>query len=509
MALFKAKKKNVDEYETEASLPDFYIDTNGYVMFENATLGGADILEVIPHVPTEGWTHQDPVFHDTSTDDDNYTPSTDRTWDDYRNVIVPGWVAFLNGLQETSGGDNAIHLQILAKKCRCDEWETRWDYAGVEARKEFGGLISDVRSGYVRNTRDKWIAARASEYIDLIDGWRNSVNRLSGNVFDVRKLPAYKTKFFIIISYTPSSEGWWLDGRDTDYYVRDNNSAMALFRDDKAVDRVTSFLTHKQRKKQEREEGGTIGDFFWIESDRTAQILYTRERKIMKIIDDWNRKNKNCSMPFHLRKVDEREAAALIRFFPNILTPYWDKIWNLQVDTNDVLYRQKVRKALDLGDASFLDAENTKSLMESVAEDNVDLSHGDSQKESFLDRYKGKSFDEIGDVSNEYDDLSWTPEREEQRAEHISEMEVRKQANVDLWGDLDTSLVLDDEYKTAAQRREDFIKKYRQMPDPDSMAGITRKHDEVISGSSNNKNGLASKRGANSRHGDDHSNEKR
>ena len=465
MGLFRAKKKDVEICETEMSLPSYHIDMNGYVIFDDTWLGGADVIEVIPHVPTEGFTHEDPVFHDTSTDDEDYKPSTDHTWDDVRSTVMPAWVHFLNGLQQEYDGDSAIHLQVLVKKCRADEWNTRWDYACWNARNEFSGLFSNMRYGSP-SVSERLRAAYASQYVQLMEEQREIIESQSQNSFDIRRLPAYKTRFFIVISYTPSSEGWWCDGRDTDYYVRDDTGAMSLFRDDKAVEKIANLLTRKQRKAQDAEVGGEVSDFFWIETDKIAQVLYTREQKILRVMSEWNASNPSKQMPFHLKKLADREVAALICFFPNILTPYWNMIWDLQANTNDVLYGQQVQRALDTGDVSILDADRTNALMRGIASDNVNVGHNANDRDAFLARYRGKDFSEIGTVTDEYKSMNWSPEKEEEQRRLQEEARRARSDAGKLWGDIDDTYAISEKFKTDEQRRQEFLARYKQAPAP-------------------------------------------
>lgn len=459
MPLFRAKKKDIETFETERDLPAFSVDTNGFIMFNDPRLGGAAVLEVIPHVTTEGMTHEDPVFHDTSTDEKGYEPSIDTLFGDVRREAIPAWVNFLNRLEPEGTGDSCIHIQIIAKKCRADEWETRADYAVYSAHKEWASELSRV-SFNKKNKKEKFYASRVREYVKLLEELQEASYSVSENIFDVRRLPAYKTRFFLVISYTPSSEGWWLDGRDADYYVRDDKGPMNLFKEDKSVERVTAFLTRKLRKEQKQEEGGSVNDFFWIESDRTAQVLYTRQKKVFRIINEWNNNHPyGEKMPFHLNLLDGREVAALICFYPNILTPYWDRIWSLDVDSNDMLFRQQVRTALDVGDTDFIERANR--LTRDIAHDTVNVGHALGDRDDFLDKYRGRAYEEIGNVSDEYDEMNWSPEREFARKQRQQEIEYEQQKSRELWGDFDESLTIEDEFKTESQRREDFLKRYK------------------------------------------------
>ena len=182
MGLFKAKEKNVDYYETEATLPEFSIDTNGFIMFNNRQLGGAAVLEVIPHVTTEGMTHEDPVFHNDSTDfeeNPNYEPATGALFPDARFRVYPAWTWFLNSLLPHGLEDECTHIQILIKKCHANEWTTITDYAQYTAHKELDHQVK--LSGRVTR-HQKLIATRTADYLKLIESFKKEVDELSSRI---------------------------------------------------------------------------------------------------------------------------------------------------------------------------------------------------------------------------------------------------------------------------------------------------------------------------------------
>lgn len=464
MSLFKARRKEVESYETEASLPAFRIDANGFIMFEDASLGGACVLEVIPHVRTESITLEDPMFHNESTDfkqNPTYEPSTNALFGNARHTVFPPWVSFLNSLQAQDDSDEPTHIQILAKKCHSDEWYTRIDYACYQAHKELDPVARAFETG--KTVHNALRGKRAADYLSLLDAIKEKTDGLSPYERDVRNMAGYKTKFFMVVSYTPSSEGWWMDGRDSDYYISDHASPFLAFSSsqDKAVDRIVDMIASRNAKKNGTQEhvGGQEDDFFWIESDRTAQIIATRLHKVMNSIKKWEKDHPGDDMPFHLEKLDGREAAALVRFFPNIMTPYWDRIWELQSDQNDMLYNFDVRSAIELGDYSMLG--DQQALFEDIKSDSVDMLHGKDEQEAFLARFKNKDFSDIGDIHTEYKDQFWSPETEEAELIQREELAAARSQQSSIWSNFSDDLALADEYKDQDQKREEFLARYR------------------------------------------------
>lgn len=464
MALFKARKKEIESYETEMALPAFRIDPNGFIMFEDASLGGACVLEVIPHVRTEAITLEDPMFHNESTDftqNPTYEPSTNALFGNARHSVFPAWVNFLNSLQAQDDSDEPTHIQILAKKCHSDEWYTRIDYAAYQAHKELDPIARTFKTG--KTVHNALRGKRAADYLALLDAIKEKTDNLATYERDVRNMAGYKTKFFLVISYTPSSEGWWMDGRDSDYYISDHASPFLTFASsqDKAVDKITDIIASRAAKKGNVREnvGGQEDDFFWIESDRTAQIIATRLHKVMNSIKKWEHDHKGQDMPFHLEKMDGRETAALIRFFPNIMTHYWDKIWSLQSDQNDMLYNFDAQIAIELDDYSLLGDQS--ALFEDIKAGKVDMKHAKEEQEDFLARFKNKDFSDIGDIHSEYQDQFWSPEAEEERARQEAELaEARKQQD-SVWSNFSDDIALADEYKDQNQKRDEFLARYK------------------------------------------------
>lgn len=420
-------------------------------------------MEVIPHVSTEGITHEDPIFHNESTDDSSYEPSGNALFGDARGWVYAPWVNFLNSLQPQDEADEPTHVQLLMKKCHSDEWYTRIDYASYMAHKELDSVARAYKTS--QTVRGALRGRRALDYLNLLDSIKKKTDELPLIRRDIRHIAGYKMKFYLVVSYTPSSEGWWLDGRDSDYYISDHASPFLTFASsqDNLVEKITDIIASRVAKKNGANDavGGQADDFFWIESDRTAQIIATRMHKIMTSIKKWE-KTHPMPMPFHLEKLDGREAAALIRFFPNIMTPYWDKIWTLQSDQNDMLYNFDVRKALELDDASALG--DQKMLFEDIKANTVDMKHDKSKQDEFLAKFKNKDFEELRSSRAEYDDMFWSPELEEEQAEKQAELERRRaEAEDDIWKDFAGMFALDEDLKTREQQRDEFLSKYKRQ----------------------------------------------
>lgn len=464
MALFKARRKDIEEFETEMSLPAFRIDTNGYVMFENGSLGGACVMEVVPLVSTEGMTHEDPVYHNESTEksvNPSYEPTCNILFGDCRRKVIPGWASFLNSLMPSDDSDEPTHVQILIKKCHADEWYTRMDYACYEAHKEY-----DRESAHLSRTgslKDALVSHRMKDYMGLLDAINDSIKKIPPSSRDVRSLATYKTKFFIVVSYTPSSEGWWFDGRDEDYYVSDHASPIMAFASsqDKIVDRIADLFAKRIVKKEESNapDDGRQDDFFWIEADRTAQIIATRVNKIKKAMREWNKSHKNLRMPFNIVEMDPREVAALIRLFPNIVTPYWDKIWNLQSNQNNMLYDFDVDRAITLEDAHLLG--DQEALFEDIKSGTVDMLHSEKERENFLAQFRGVAYEELGNMQSEYKKETWTVEKEIAQSQHEKERLAAIAAQGDLWSDFDEELIIDPDLMNEEQQKKEFLSQYK------------------------------------------------
>ena len=461
---FLARKKTVAEFETEASLPSFSIDANGFIMFDDPDLGGAAVMEITSAVRTEGITHRDPADMSISTEDPAYVPSTDTLFADRRKDVYGPWVAFLNSLHASNPADDPIHIQILVKKCLSDEWITRLDYAAYEFERAFGRILYPPASA--RNPkkpprqqyREALRQERARDYLDILEYMRWDANEREARGFpDLRNIPSYSVKFYLIISYTPSSEGWWMDGRDNSYYVNDSVSATNMFSADEKVENIADLIMRRRNRKEARDDSGNEEDFFWIASDRTSQVLFTRVRKVEDFVAKWNRNHVSMPMPFRLRRLsDDREAAAIVRFFPNLLTPYWEKIGRLKANRNDVLtdINKGMATARRDGDALVANAED-------IVRGQVKVQHSRDEREAFLAGYRNKTADEVRNLAGDYDARTWTVEKHE-RKQKAAEIRKQQLAEADgIWKGFGGSDLVEDEYKTEAQKRQEFLDSFK------------------------------------------------
>lgn len=345
-------------------------------------------------------------------------------------------------------------------------WKTQIDYAWNNCRKEFSSVLKERKT--TRNSHTAIVASRTADYIGLVGSLRKQIQEEEkSQTFYIRAMQSYQIKYYLVVSYTPSSEGWWMDGRDSDYYITDNRMADLLFgeNEDKAAERLMKIrsIFRKTDPNAGYDIGGKASDFFWIESDRTAQVINTRIDKIKHTISKWNREHPDEPMPFDMRLLDAREAAALVCFFPNILTRYWDKIWDLDSNQNDVLYAEDYKLAITTNDQNFT---RQKNLAQDIANEKVDMRHTNVQQDDFLAQYRGKDFGQVNNLRSERDQMFWSPEEEERRNEMEREKNQLRQQAMDLWGNVDEHYTLNDEYATPEQRREEFLSKYRNRSAP-------------------------------------------
>ena len=447
MSIFKPKTKLVD-YETEDSIPSFYVDANGYILFDDDDLGGAAVFEIIPGAMTESMTHCDPVTM-KSTSDDHYKSQTGSYFGDSRLTAIPAWIEFLNNLQPKDDDDDLIHIQILAKHCIMSEWDesasTRGGYASEKVRKSIEQM-DRVMFGRRPTLKDALMRARLIDYAEEIDAASTHDLSTRKSSFDVRQIPAYKIKYFLVVSYTPSSEGWWMDGRDSDYYVSDNaSSVMSLFDDDRAAENITNFIMKHRRNKDKGQEN-TADDFFYVRADETAQVLYSRVKRIEKCVDDWNRTHLIQPMPFTLRRLDMRESAALIAMFPNIVTPYWDRIWELKDDINQVLYGLEADIAVARRDTDFIG----RHAQQIISSNRVDMSRSEDELEAYISRYRNSDAVE----ENQLEKLRW------ERDMGLSDASAGHNYDDTIFTEVDPSFTMPGE-RTEKQLQEDFLDRYR------------------------------------------------
>lgn len=453
MSIFKPKTKEVD-YETEDSIPSFHVDANGFILFDNDDLGGAAVLEITPHATTEGMTHCDPVTMQKATSE-HYESTTGSYFGDARIDVMPAWVHFINSLQPQEEDDDLIHIQILCKQCLMEEWEpdasTRGGYASARVRKS----IREIDRGMIGqnpSVKTSLKRARLNDYASLID--KASQRMVSGRKtgFDVRQVPAYKVRYFLIVSYTPSSEGWWMDGRDSDYYVSDNASSVrSLFDEDRAADRIADFIS-KHRKDKNAGEYNTADDYFYVRSDETAQVLYSRVKRLEKCVADWNKDHLLQQMPFEMRRLDMRESAALVAMFPNIVSPYWDRIWELKDDMNQVLYGLESDIAVARRDTGFI-GRHAQQIIET---NRVDMSRSKEELEAYIAQYR----DSTAVEARQAEKNRWEVEM------GIASAPSERESGDTLFTEIDPSFVADSGERTERQLQEDFLDRYRSRTLP-------------------------------------------
>lgn len=485
---FLSKKKQV-AYETDYDIPSFFIDPNGFIIFDDRSLGGVAVLEVLPRACTESITWEDPVERNLKLNGErDFKSTTGITFDDDRRDVIEPWIRFLNDLHSNGEGDDDVHVQILAKKCTpsinmktgAPYWETRLESAAYDASRSAGAFIngamgSDVqRSASNRQRKAKGKESnvgraireeRVRNYIGLLNALdEQDESEYPGFVkrtdVDVRRIPAYTVRFFMVISYTPTSEGWWMDGRDSDYYVSDSISVTSLFKDDKIVDNVTDLIMNHVNKKKNDDDDAKVGEFFQLDVDRTAQIIATRVNKVLRLArtrDAEHRKNPRgvSRMPFEFKRMDAREVGALVRFFPDILTPYWDRIWELASNQNDVIRGMDVDIAIATNDASIL---HDSKLDKSIADGTADMSSTTTSREAFLAQYRDKSLSDLSTISDDFNDANWSPSEDDEDKAAEDDGTSNQDFDEDIWTSIDETV---SDLKGEASKRDEYLRRYK------------------------------------------------
>lgn len=379
MTLFSPKSKAV-EYETENSIPSFHVDANGFILFDQEDLGGAAILEVTPKVMTEGITHLDSLTGEKYSASSKDKNQSGMEFGDARDLIYAPWVYFLNNLLPQHPDEEPIHIQILAKYCLMSDWDeqvrTSLDYQRILVDKEIEANRRKFR-GCKPTRKQALVEARRLDY-------RNELTSIAGKPHVGIGIAAHTIKYYLVVSYTPSAEGWWMDGRDSDYYRTDSNlSVFSLFDEDKAVDRIVDFLM-KHRRSNARDGDNTADDYFRVHTDAVSQVLHSRVLRVEKIVEKWNNTHILQKMPFTLRRLHMRESAALIAMFPRIVSSYWDKIWDLKENMNEILYGLEADIAIAKGDTEFM-----HRYRDSIINTNqADTTLTSEALEAFIDRYR-------------------------------------------------------------------------------------------------------------------------
>ena len=404
---FDPKKKDI-AVETENDLPSFTVDVNGFIMFKDPDLGGCGIFEVEPCVSGMGFTHTDSLQNGMDTESVSYDPQNGDGWKfrDRRHDVVPQWVAFLNGLFPHDESETQTQVQILLKKTRPYEWVTRYNYAFNENDAVIGEFYASRGYNSGNSRKARLMRARANDYLGFLKAQSDESSRPSLTM-DLNKLDSYAVKMYIVVSHTPSSEGWWIDGRDTDYYLKDESTPDALFKGSEFVDKIAGMLTKRSVQSMYDNGNNTANDLFPFESDITAQIIETRMRRIEQNLANIYEKIPPNDRAFFIRRLEPKEAAGLVKFFPNVLTPYFAKAMDvLHENINDIYYGFDTENASLTGDSGYM-----SRVAKDIIYGNVDLSLSDEEENEFLDKYRSMTWEEaegtIDDVyASEKDKLS-------------------------------------------------------------------------------------------------------
>lgn len=369
------KKRTIYEAETELALPGFTVDANGFIIFDNPALGGTGVFEVFPSCTSVGITRRDEINQKINVDKYGYAPPLGVEYGDERAEAIPQWVDFLNSLipseeEDVDGTLPCTHIQILIKKY--DEGKYAITH-GIESS------ISSIDSYFRENERARnsnRLQKRANDYITLLENIERETNAAQG--FDFRKLNSFRTRMFVVVSYTPSSEGWWLTGRDEDYYMDDSNSPTALFEQDKLVDFFTS-----RSKSKEKDDAPDTDDLFLLEEEQTAAIINTRMNQMERKKESYERANGIDFPAFRLSRLSPIEVGILVKFFPDLASPYIEKAKRLSIKEDSVIFDMKRKAALAAG----------KDLMsvQSAQGDSSMLLYDEEEMEEFLSAYKDPS----------------------------------------------------------------------------------------------------------------------
>lgn len=388
MSVFKPKRKQVVKEETDSCLPPFKIDINGFLMFDDAELGGCGVFEVTPTVWNAAWSYMDDYRPGDMINDNEMIATSGYQYADARRVIVPVWVTFLNSLLPKDNNTAQTHIQILGKKTRTENdeeysWRTYDDYLLSETARDI-----NARKDYI--LRRDCLRLRSLDYLRMLGGYSVESNKPSAT-FDAGHATSYVAKWYIVVSYTPSSEGWWYDGRDSDYYMvedlLDSSHPLSMFSDPRTVDRITNWWKKRSNKKKFEQEINTANDIFPLATDLTASVIQSRMRSIEQTYATLERRLANAkvpaSMPFTIERLDGREVAATIAFFDDLTTPYYHKaITQLQTNTNEVFMGMDADMAIVARDSSYVDQYN-----EDILRGTIDLETTDESDSDFKRRY--------------------------------------------------------------------------------------------------------------------------
>lgn len=445
MAIFKPKVKQV-EFETEDCFQGFTVDTNGFIIFDDSDLGGVGIFEVTPLVTTAGYTRTDNLSSETDMDAKDYISEIGEYFDNTRRDIILNWVFFLNKLHAENDSEDPIHVQIVVKKMRSWDWDASIDNGIYYTQHEFEALANDKRTA-----GGQWMDLRRKDYFSYLLALQDDIYENSTR-FDFRQFPVYKTRMFMIVSYTPSSEGWWIDGRDSDYYVQDVSSPTSLFQDDKAAEKIADKLVNRVFKKQNEEEYNTAFDLFFIESDKTAQIINTRMRKIEQVMDDVGE-----HATFSIRRLSQMETSTLVAFYNDLLTPYVEKAQRLKADFNDIYHNIDNQMAFATG--SFTDYAKLNS--DDIIYGNVDLMMPEEKEAEFLARFKDRDRDSIMTIGEEMrKKAEWDAEKYLEEIEE--DYDPFENARNEFWQSINPDFVVATPNRSDAQlEEEEFLNRFK------------------------------------------------
>lgn len=388
MSVFKPRKKQIVTEETDTSLPQFRIDVNGFLMFLDEELGGCGVFEVTPAVWNAAWSHEDDYRAGESIDRTKMVSSSGVQYADARRVIVPVWVAFLNSLLPKDNNTSQTHIQILGKKTRTDKEESyNWTTCSDYVYAQTASAINDNKEYFMSDNNRR---IRTRDYLMMLGRYALRSHERS-TTFDPTHATAYETRWYIVVSYTPSSEGWWYDGRDSDYYMvedaLDLSHPLSMFSNPKTLDQLTDMIMSRRQKKRIKEEVNTANDIFPLATDITASVIQSRMRSIERTYERLAKKlasgKKPLSMPFSLRRLTGRELAATIAFFDDVTTPYYEKaITQLQTNTNEVFMQMDADMAVLSRDISYVERYD-----DDILRGNVNLEANEAEAEDFKRRY--------------------------------------------------------------------------------------------------------------------------
>lgn len=368
-AIREARKRTrrIPSVETELSLPAFTVDPGyGYVLFRDESLGGCGIFEVTPHVTTMGITGADEYLladrpHDPQYGEKDYEPSMGRYYALTRRYALPQWMHLLNALAPSDDGvDDAIHIQIMLMRS-VSEYTNMTEYVGARTQQDImGNLESALDDGGLH----VGLAARGYDYLDLLADVSDNMGR---QITSLHATPhPSQVKQYLVVSYTPSFEGWWTDGHDSDYYVSEDDVPLSAFKTDDMADRIISLIARVSGREHFEDDGMDEweSDIIPIQSKLTVDTIRTRMRRIEAAEGEWERDH---TPAFTLRPLEQWETTALLRFFDDPFSPYVGKVRDLRPDTRQVQRDLRIEHALSTENPMLVD-----DLSQTMSDDDVE-----------------------------------------------------------------------------------------------------------------------------------------